>query len=355
MRKLKQRPSATLELLRGARPSGPIRFCLNDVAERERPAVYRDFFGRSVVNIDVEPTGDAPLEVDVTLQTLPGLRLLSGHVHGSRNRRTRELLADGKGGYSLLINLGGPYLLSQHDDELMLGDGDATLMTTADPCSFMHRPPGGVVALYFSRERISPLVEGAEDRCLKLIPAGTPALKLLTDYIEMASDERTVACSHLQDLFVSHVYDLAAAAIGASRDGARHAQEGGLRAARLYAIKQDIAKNLDSADLSVAELAARHLCTPRFVQRLFENEGTTFTEYLLAQRLGRAYRLLGDRNRNVGKISTVAYDCGFGDVSYFNRAFRRRYGAAPSEVRERAASGLSPRMPDEGYNQVWSI
>jgi AraC-like DNA-binding protein len=35
------------------------------------------------------------------------------------------------------------------------------------------------------------------------------------------------------------------------------------------------------------------------------------------------------------KISAVAFDCGFADVSYFNRVFRRRYGAAPSDVRTR--------------------
>ena len=32
-------------------------------------------------------------------------------------------------------------------------------------------------------------------------------------------------------------------------------------------------------------------------------------------------------------ISDIVYDAGFGDVSHFNRAFRRRYGASPSEVR----------------------
>jgi AraC-like DNA-binding protein len=32
-------------------------------------------------------------------------------------------------------------------------------------------------------------------------------------------------------------------------------------------------------------------------------------------------------------ISEIALSSGFGDVSYFNRAFRRRYGASPSEVR----------------------
>jgi AraC-like DNA-binding protein len=124
--------------------------------------------------------------------------------------------------------------------------------------------------------------------------------------------------------------------IGAAQDAAQTAQGRGLRAARLRAIKQDIARNLDQSDLSVATLAKRHGCTPRFVQRLFEAEGTTFTEYVLAQRLARAHRLLIDPRREHDKISVVAYDSGFGDVSYFNRMFRRHYGAAPSDIRAQA-------------------
>lgn len=33
-------------------------------------------------------------------------------------------------------------------------------------------------------------------------------------------------------------------------------------------------------------------------------------------------------------IASVAFDAGFGDLSYFNRAFKRRYGATPSEIRD---------------------
>jgi AraC-like DNA-binding protein len=32
-------------------------------------------------------------------------------------------------------------------------------------------------------------------------------------------------------------------------------------------------------------------------------------------------------------ISAIAYAAGFGDLSYFNRAFRRRFGATPSDIR----------------------
>jgi AraC-like DNA-binding protein len=124
--------------------------------------------------------------------------------------------------------------------------------------------------------------------------------------------------------------------MGAAPDAAAIAQMRGLPAARLHAIKQDIERCLACATLSVAALALRHRCTSRSIQRMFEAEGTTFTDYVLAQRLARAHHLLSDPRRRAEKISAVALDCGFGDVSYFNRVFRRRYGVAPSDVRAQA-------------------
>jgi AraC-like DNA-binding protein len=35
-------------------------------------------------------------------------------------------------------------------------------------------------------------------------------------------------------------------------------------------------------------------------------------------------------------VSSVAFEAGFGDLSYFNRAFRRFYGATPSNIRAQA-------------------
>jgi transcriptional regulator GlxA family with amidase domain len=175
------------------------------------------------------------------------------------------------------------------------------------------------------------------DDCLfHRIPAGTPGLKLLSNYVAMSRDDHSIVGRDLQHLVVNHVCDLMAVVIGATRDGAAAAEMGGLRAARLQAIKDDIAKNLDGSYLSITALADRHHCTSRFVQRLFEAEGTTFTEYVLGQRMARAHRRLIDPRRDGEKISTVAFDCGFGDVSYFNRVFRRYYGAAPSDVRAQA-------------------
>jgi AraC-like DNA-binding protein len=267
---------------------------------------------------------------------LPGLLMVAGKMHGSENRRTRECLADGLDDFAMAVNFGGSYVIRQGEDEVVLGNGEATLFSMGKPCHLVHQPPGNFLAMRFPRSQIMPRITGADERCLRRIGAGTQALRLLTDYIGLAQQSEAIGGLELQRLFIDHVYDLVALAVGATRDADEAAQGRGLRAARLHAIKQDIAKNLDRPNLSVATLADRHGCTPRFIQRLFETEGTTFTEYVLAQRLARAHRLLTDPRRESEKISVVAYDSGFGDVSYFNRIFRRHFGAAPSDIRAQA-------------------
>src|SRR5712671_5954207 len=331
-----QSPSPTPAMPPGMQflASGPMRFSLEDVPERERLPVFREVFGRTVLKYDLEPLPDIPFHVDLKFQALPGLAIMSGRVHGSRDQRTRETLAaDPTDDIGMIVNLRGPHRITQGRQELVLGDGDATLVSLGDVCSFTHRPPGDILAFRVPRKQFAPLVTDVDDRYLRCIPNGTPTLRLLTEYVKLVQDDQKVMSPELQHLVVGHVHDLMAAVVGTTRDAAETAEGRGLRAARLHAIKQDIARNIDRPDLSVATLAARHCCTPRFIQRLFETEATTFTDYVLAQRLVRAHRMLTDPRRADDKISSIAFDAGFDDVSYFNRTFRQYYGNTPSGIR----------------------
>jgi AraC-like DNA-binding protein len=124
--------------------------------------------------------------------------------------------------------------------------------------------------------------------------------------------------------------------LGASHDATEIAKTRGARAARLGAIKADIVDNLACDNLSAATVAARHRLPVRYMQRLFETEGVTFTDFVLDARLTRAHRMLVDPRLANLKVGAVACEAGFGDLSYFNRTFRRRYGATPSDVRAQA-------------------
>jgi transcriptional regulator GlxA family with amidase domain len=138
----------------------------------------------------------------------------------------------------------------------------------------------------------------------------------------------------MQRLVTSHVHDLVALALGARRDAAQAAAARGGQAARLRAIKADIEENLAQPDLSAATIAARHRVPLRYLQRLFEADGASCTDYVLKRRLARAHQLL--RESFDQPISAIAFASGFGHLSRFNRAFRSRFGQTPSDVRVQA-------------------
>ena len=106
-----------------------------------------------------------------------------------------------------------------------------------------------------------------------------------------------------------------------------------MRAARLTSIKADIRRNLTDSSLTAAALAARHDITVRYLHKLFEDEAMTVSQYVLEGRLALARQLLSNPRLADRTISSIASDAGFGDLSYFNRTFRRRYSVTPSDVR----------------------
>jgi AraC-like DNA-binding protein len=113
-------------------------------------------------------------------------------------------------------------------------------------------------------------------------------------------------------------------------------ERGGVRAARLRAIKADIGRHFCEPGLSIDAIAMRHSVTPRYVRKLFHEEQTTFSDFVLFLRLERSRQLLRSPARAISTIASIAHACGFNDLSYFNRTFRRRYGLTPSEFRNEA-------------------
>lgn len=105
------------------------------------------------------------------------------------------------------------------------------------------------------------------------------------------------------------------------------------RAELFAAITADITANLDDCGISLAWLAGRHGMTSRRIRDLFYAENTNFTDYLLNARLERARDMLTDAALAHVNVATIALDCGFGDISWFHHAFRRRFHKTPTDMR----------------------
>jgi transcriptional regulator GlxA family with amidase domain len=177
------------------------------------------------------------------------------------------------------------------------------------------------------------MVPGLDGMFGRKVAAQNPALRLLMRYLALVTDADELGQPELQPGVVKHVHELLALTLGASREAAIEASLGGARAARLRQIKNDIERAIGREEVSIGVIATRHCMEVRSVQRLFEAEGATFTEYVHGRRLARAYAMLTDPRHRHLPIGTVALEAGFGDPAYFARSFRNRYGASPSEVR----------------------
>lgn len=70
----------------------------------------------------------------------------------------------------------------------------------------------------------------------------------------------------------------------------------------------------------------------RYLQMVFAEVGTTPSRFLIARRLDTAAARLRRLDRPCS-VTDVALECGFNDLSYFSRAFRRRFGLSASAYR----------------------
>lgn len=311
--------------------SASFRLRTDAFPERDRVAVMREVYGRTVLKVDVDAL--TPLDVDMIVRGLPGLGIATGSCSQLRAHHSATLIDNDD--IVLLVALSGVSLMKHRGCEEVV-DGRQALMMTGEEVGVSQIQPGGLrfINMSFSARRLAPLVGNPSAIFMRPLFTGSGAMRLLIDYVMAVQALQGETSPDVWQLAATHIFDLAAIAMGATRDAAEIARGRGVRVARLRAIKADIAAH--GAHLSADDIASRHGLSPRYVRKLFEGEGTSLSDFMLSQRLERAHRLLCDLRQSGRSITAIAFESGFNDLSHFNRAFRRHYGATPSEARARA-------------------
>ncbi len=100
---------------------------------------------------------------------------------------------------------------------------------------------------------------------------------------------------------------------------------------RILKVKNYIAQNY-KYEVRLSTLADIAGMSPSAFSRFFKlHTGRNLSEYIIEQRLGYASRMLVDTSKGVAEI---CYDCGFNNLSNFNRIFKKRKNCSPTEFRE---------------------
>lgn len=104
----------------------------------------------------------------------------------------------------------------------------------------------------------------------------------------------------------------------------------GVDSRRVQRVKDYIDKNYRD-EIRLQELADLANMTPTAFSRFFKlRTNRNISDYIIDVRLGHAARLLADSTMSVVEI---CYHCGFNNISYFNRVFRKRKDCTPTEFR----------------------
>ncbi len=308
-------------------------FSTDMLPERERFDIFHDRAAKSWMRVDVQLHEDEPFFSHNRLVDLGAITCLEFTSSPGSYGRSRELLKDGNDNIVLVANSDLPVHHTSQDS--VIASGDAVLIDCAQKGYVRPVTSGAMRMVSIPRKTLTRLAPGIEDFACRSVVKDRVELTLLRTYIQSILQAPTTIASTTLDVAGQHIVDLVALLLGAAGDAAHQAKETGLRAARLLAMTQSISQRLHNPSLSLTEIARSNGISERNVQRLFEDIDTSFSNYLLEQRLELANRLLSNPLHRHRRISDIAAESGFGDLSHFNRSFRRRFGDTPSTARSR--------------------
>jgi AraC-like DNA-binding protein len=309
-----------------------LRLSSRSLAGPDSDEAFHELYGRRILKVEIEPLQDEPIDVDISLRTLPGLAIATAETSPILCRHTAMMIDNDDP--VIVFNYSGSATYRQNGHETHIGPGEAILTTNGLVGTALCHVARRQVNCRISRALIAPLVKDFDDAIGK--PINNPVLPYLLSYLKLVNGNQPLSYPGVQRTVVTHILDLAALLLGARSDAAEIARERGVPAARMQRLKDYIVAEAGDPGLTLTTVAEKHGISTSYVRKLFEAEGTNFTEFVLNQRLARAYLMLTDPGSFDRPITDIAHAAGFNDLSYFYRTFRRVYGAVPSDIRARS-------------------
>jgi AraC-like DNA-binding protein len=302
-----------------------------ELDDRQRFLRFAELFEHFSNTGELDPASDVPFHA--AMNSIHVGTTMLGRCDGTFTtvrRELRQVIETKDDRYCLARNTGPlPSTMIHRSREFTLRPGSIVLLKLDEP--FFAADGGNrkkFTNVHFPVETLRAMVPGVEAMVgRELEPGG--ALSLAMDYSDLllkhpeAVDEAGMAIA-------AHLLDLTAIGLGVRGALAVEAQRGGLRSVRLKAVLTILQRRFSEPDFSAQKLAAEAGLSERYVNELLYEAGAGFTTRLNELRMRRAADLLA---RKEGRISDIAFECGFNDLTYFNRCFRRRFGLTPTAAR----------------------
>ncbi|MDL1866586.1 helix-turn-helix domain-containing protein [Betaproteobacteria bacterium PRO4] len=322
----------------------PVEFCTRGFPESGTVSAFQDTQAVDV-NMNTPSCLDQSSFIEMAEQLLPNLRVCAaaaaaihlshGHDHAPGESNNNLIL---------LMPLDGMAVLGEENNDPVCCQAGEALLIPADLICQVYIADTVSIAIIDipATLAVSRDFNPGGHQIRKVASASMPELRLLIGYTRMLIQMGDDLSLSLVSLVSTQIHDLVTLLFGTKREEAQVAGKCSLRAVRLEAIKRDILEHLSENELSISQVALRQGISPQYIRTLFHNEDTTFADYVTGLRLEQAYQHLCNPLYIDYCISTLAFNLGFNNLSWFNRAFKQRFGLTPSE-----AKNLSRQSADQ--------
>jgi AraC-like DNA-binding protein len=242
--------------------------------------------------------------------------------------RDRGMVRDGNDNINLAVSFENDLNLRQHGREISLRRNQATIMQADAPGAAGTRRQFKVLEVSIPQPEWR-LRSSADLALMQVIDRNSESLKLLLGYLGALAMTGLPKAAETRDAVGRHLIDLAV--LAASRPAIGESQSSCVVAARRAAILEYVATHYQEPDIAGSSLARSLGISQRYLQRLLEDTGKSFTEHVNEHRLSRAFELLATANGG-RRVSDIAFEVGFSDLAHFYRLFRVRFGDTPKGV-----------------------
>lgn len=105
-------------------------------------------------------------------------------------------------------------------------------------------------------------------------------------------------------------------------------------ASNFHRVLQAIELQLGDGDLTLHRIADQQRVSTRYIQKLLQQAGTSFSQYLRQRRLEHCQADLASNKHRHLSISEICFRWGFNDAAHFSRSFGAKYGMTPRAYRQ---------------------
>jgi len=307
----------------------PLRFTTDAVRPAQRLSFWKDAICTAFVRLELECDSRRPFHAALTARSMPRFDCISVSGSAQQVRRSERLVGEDLADSLILMRqLHGSCVATQGDSVLSLPEGGIVLLDSRRPYSLSF--PGDFV------QTVIKLPASAMEQRLgrsaacsgRALPSDCPTSRLAGLAIdELARETRESVALPLSTI----AFDLLALALAQSLPATVPAPR--MAAMRVAWAKAHVLDNLRDPTLEPLGVAARQGISLRLLQRHFAAQGESLAAFVLEQRLQRCRDALQDPAQARRTITDIALSWGFGDSARFSRAFRQRFGHAPSDGR----------------------